>query len=762
MKPYIVILMLLSISILAAANLEQYSTQGSVLTARLESLRLSPMADEPASIDEGDTSAPSSALMRTFAFPYQQVQIQVNSMHWNVFDLNGNFLYNEQRSINNALQVANSFTFREMTGVTIRIETQISSESTIRTLTEVDFQLLGSQLVEFPTSISPAFIDAYRELADNFEQSYLRTIPLSRPKMLIISHTQLATYQTEYVKWKKSQGFDVYVANKSDIGSSVEQIKNYIYSHYQQYKCDYLFLWGDVTGTFAIPTSFYPSPEYAENDADDNYFATLTGDDYFPEMIVGRFSFNDASEFITMTNKTISYEKTPFMTDTNWMTKALVVAGNYAEGGLRPTTPVYMSRWLRNKMLDYGYTQVDSVFYPPSFPGTSSITQAINQGVQYISYRGWGDANGWHYPSFHISDLNSTFNGPKMPIVYSIVCNTGDFANSVNPSFGEKWMRMGTMSSPGGCIAFVGPSDLHTKTRLNNSISSGAFRSIMDLGVRGFGSSVLIGKVELYKNFPNDIAPGQYVPFYYHVYNILSDPSLNMWSLTPNTISESVIQGGLSFAQSDSHIRINGANLNGAMVTGTKNGIDFQHAKVQNGYAILPIDPSQIGNLTITITKPDFVPLVRELSPSGTAAIGVVSNSLANSLINPGSNYNLALDFKNLSTAAYSAVNVTLSSNHSSVNFSQPTQTISSLNAGATSTLSFAFTTSNNLQPNEILDFTVTISNPAVTSVFQLKSGGAIIRVNNHSGTLVPGSNNNVISFTVANQGNVAMNDIDI
>ncbi|GAB1367365.1 hypothetical protein MASR1M36_22370 [Candidatus Cloacimonadaceae bacterium] len=761
MKQYIVILMLLCCALLGATSLQQYRTNGNVLTARLQQLQLAPVPNAEPNLDEGDVQPSLPVITRTFAFPYANAEINLIGMLWNVYDRQGNFLYSENTRDTEAVTLVHGFTFREMQGWTVKISTQKEAGEQIKTLAEINFELLGSQPVAIPNGLSPAFIEAYKALADNFDYSYLRTLPLNRPKMLIISHSQLAAYQTEYLKWKRSQGYDVYVLNRSDLGSSLQDIKAAILAHYQQYQCDYLFLWGDVNGTFAIPTNFYPSPEYAENDADDNYFATLDGEDYFPEMVVGRFSFADASEFITMTNKTMSYEKTPSMTDTNWMKKALVVAGNYAEGGLRPTTPVYMSRWLRDKMLGHGYTQVDSVFYPPSYPGTSSILQAINQGVQFISYRGWGDANGWHYPSFHIPDLNSTFNGAKMPIVFSIVCNTGDFANSVNPSFGEKWMRMGTMSTPGGCIAFVGPSDLHTKTRLNNSISSGAFRSILDQGVRGFGTSVLLGKIELYKNFPNDIAAGQYVPFYYHVYNILSDPSLNMWVLTPNTIPSSVIQGGLEYAQSDSHIRIEAANLDGAMVSGTKNGTDYLYATVQNGYAILPLDPEQSGNLTITITKPNFVPLVAQLSPSEDATLGIVDNSLNEAYINPASNYELNLQVKNFSTAAFSNTALTLSCSHPAVSITQNTQNMASLAAGATANLSFAFSTSGAIYPGEILDFIITTTNPATTKVFQLKAGGAKIIVYNHTGTFALGQANN-ISFTVCNAGNVDMNNINI
>ncbi|MDD2227834.1 MAG: C25 family cysteine peptidase [Candidatus Cloacimonetes bacterium] len=761
MKQHIALFLLLGISILGAVGTDHYQATNSGLRAQLESVRLAPMLPQIADVDEGDASAPTPTITKTYAFPFHHAELQISSMLWNVYDKQHNFLYTDAQRISSVLQVAHTFQFREMAGVTIKIESQVETPENIRTLVNVDFELIGSDPIVFPETVSAAFVDAYEALADNYDQSYLRNLPLARPKMLIISHAALAEYQISYINWKRSLGFDVYVVNKADIGNSIQEIKSFIASHYQQYKCDYLFLWGDTTGNFPIPTNFYPSPEYAENDADDNYFVTLEGDDYFPEMLAGRFSFNDAFEFITMVNKTIAYEKTPIMNNTAWMKRNLVVAGNYAEGNLRPSTPISMSQWLRTKMMNHGYAQVDTVYYPPSFPGTFNIRTAINQGVQFISYRGWGDANGWHYPYFHTSDLSTTENGARMPIVFSIVCNTGDFANSVNPSFGEAWMRRGSTSTPGGCVAFVGPSDLHTKTRLNNAISSGAFRSILDLGVRGFASSVLMGKVELYKNFPNDIAPDQYVAFYYHVYNILSDPSMNMWVLVPDTIPESVIDEGLSFAQSDSHIRISAANLDGAMVSGTKNGTDFTYTKVLSGYAVLPIDPTMEGNLTITISKPNFVPLVKELNPVGTAKIGIISNSMAEQLVNPATTTTVSLGFKNFSTAAYNGVNVTISANNPGISFTQANQTISAIAPGAETSLSYELLVAPTLSPGEVIDFTITMDNPSEQQLFQLKTGGAAIRIIAYQGQIIPGQINSV-QFTATNTGNVAMNDISI
>lgn len=304
MKQYILILILFACSLLTATTLQTFSCNSSTLQAHFEGLR-----QEPVLLEEIDTEVSETVnnaiITKTLAFPFAEAELQISTMLWNVFDTQGNYLYNEWKNIENAVSLVHGFTFREMRGYTIRIETQITENNIIRTLKELNFTLMGYNPVQIPASLSPAFIDAYKALADNFTESYLRDIPFSRPKMLIITHSQLTNYQNDFIAWKKSLGFEVYTVNKSDIGSTAQDIKNYIAIHYQTYKWDHLFLWGDVTGTYSIPTNYITSPEYAENDADDNYYTMLEGDDYFPEMLVGRFSFANASEFITMTNKTI-------------------------------------------------------------------------------------------------------------------------------------------------------------------------------------------------------------------------------------------------------------------------------------------------------------------------------------------------------------------------------------------------------------------------------------------------------------------------
>ena len=755
MRNYLLIVIMLSLSLLYAAVGDICQTTATGVDARLQGLRSAPQNASEIS----DPEFPETTLLsRTYALPFQSVELSVQNLEWNVFDRGGNFLYTEQNRGLDALSVGNSFSFREMRGFTVLIQTQIDDGERIRTLTNAEFSLTGQQPLDIPQSVSPAFIDAYRELADNFDTSYLRDLPVARPRMLILSHANLANYQTDFVQWKRQQGFDVYVAYPSETGTSLTDYRNFIQNHYQQYHCDYLLLLGDVTGqgSYTIPTAFYPSPEYAENDADDHQYTLLEGDDYFPEMLVGRLSFNDISEFLTMASKTVSYERAPFMNNTTWMTRGLTVAGNYAEGGLRPITPVQMSRWLRDKMLDHGYAAVDTVFYPPTYPGTPDITAAINQGVQFISYRGWGDANGWHYPSFHNPDLNSTVNGPRMPVVFSIVCNTGDFANPVNPSFGEKWMRMGSVAQPNGCVAFVGPSDLHTKTRLNNSISSGSFRSIFDYGVRGFASSVLMGKIELYKNFPNDIGPNQYVAFYYHVYNLQADPSLKMWVLVPDSIPESVIEGGLAFSPSASHIRVNAPANNGALVTGTRNGTDFSHAQVKDGFAILPIDPEASGDLILTVSQDNFLPLVRTLTPSGPAGIGITANSAEQQTLIPNNVFNGEITLKNFTAAAVTVSDLSLSAeDFATVDYSHSPFNLA---AGGTHTISFNITGHADIIPRRNISFSLQSDAADLDQQFQMYGGGAEFTILGATGTIAIGGTSSV-EFQVMNTSSFPLSD---
>ncbi|OQY37386.1 MAG: hypothetical protein B6226_05250 [Candidatus Cloacimonetes bacterium 4572_65] len=694
-------------------------------------------------------------ISRTFALPANNIELVINSMKLVTYDESGNVVSSTRSIDSNLVTISNTFQMRELHGFSININSTQNLRNGKQVVEAVEFELHGLDMIDQPVEVSEAFVNSYMKLATNYRDSYLAGLPLSKPKMLIVNSSSSATaYVNAFATWKRACGFTVDTILKDASWTSATVVRSHIAAYYEANRPDYILLLGDTSGNLAIPTNMYQSPDGTEDDADDNFYTMLEGDDYFPEAFIGRFSFNYLMEFGTLASKTIKYEKEPFRHNPAWMSKALVVAGNYAEGNLQPATPVRMSRWIRERFLDAGYTQVDTVFYPPSYPGTSLIQSSINQGVQYISYRGWGDANGWHYPLFHMDNLIQTNNVNTTPIVYSIVCNTGDFANSVSPSFGEKWMTMGTAANPGGCVAFVGPSDLHTKTKYNNAISSGMFSSFLQHDNRIFGTTVLDGKLELYQNYPLNRGPNDYVAFYFRVYNMLCDPSLKMWVGEPLDMEITGLPNSLD--QGTSSLEFVLPDMEGAILTSTKDNVSFEYARIRDGRATLPINTEMTGDVTIQVTYPNYEPYIVIIPVSASNNIAITNIEIANGMLQPGYTSDVTLTLKNYGTD-YSGVTANLASSNPNISISNADQNVGNLANDATTDVTYSVTVSADAERREAADFTLDLEPSGNSEKFSRFLSGASLEFQSVSGEMLAGQSNE-ISLTFKNAGNVDLN----
>ena len=367
-------------------------------------------------------------------------------------------------------------------------------------------------------------------ITDNYNIPISQLNP-QRGTFLIIAPDGILQYLPDFVSFKKSQGFDVELIGLSDAGSTAENIKNLIGDKLlNDPMLEYVLLVGDVDGFAAFP-SFYYGPE---NDVTDQKFTHLMGNDNIPDVFIGRLSIDSLSDLAVIMAKTIRYARDPLAFNSDWLSRGLIVAGNYANTYPIPVTPKWTSYWLRDELLSYGYNQVDTVFYPPIQQGSSYIIPSIDNGVGIVNYRGWGDANGWHYPEFHVDNVNELNNGWLTPVFMSYVCNSNDFANSVDPCLAEAVLRGGTPSVPKGGVAFVGPSDLHTSTKYNNVINAYMYDAMLNNNIVELGPAMQAGQSGLIKEFPAQSGPGEAQEFYSHVYNILGDPSLSVYINTPN------------------------------------------------------------------------------------------------------------------------------------------------------------------------------------------------------------------------------------
>lgn len=428
-----------------------------------------------------------------------------------------------------------------------------------------------------------------------------------RGSYLIIAPDGVMNYLPDFVSFKQSQGFDVHVVALSEAGSNAEDIKTTITQKLEEDPMlEYVLLIGDVDGFAAFP-SFYYGPE---NDVTDQKFTHILGDDNIPDVFIGRLSIDSISDMAVIMYKTMQYIRDPLAFNQDWLSRGLVVAGNYSNTYPIPITPKWTSYWLREELLDFGYSQVDTVFYPPTQQGAPYIVPLIDNGVGIVNYRGWGDANGWHYPEFHVDDVNDLNNGWLTPVFMSYVCNSNDFANSVDPCLAEAILRGGTPTVPKGGVAFVGPSDLHTSTKYNNVINAYMYDAMLNHGVVELGPAMQAGQSGLIKEFPAQNGPGEAQEFYAHVYNILGDPSLQVYTNTPDQFT-------LDIESFDSHdglidmtvFNSNGQPVNQAVISIMNNDeMITKGISDENGKFVTTLDPSDISySINVYANKGGFI-----------------------------------------------------------------------------------------------------------------------------------------------------------
>jgi len=513
--------------------------------------------------------------------------------------------------------------------------------------------------------ISEAFLPLYRSMIANFDEylSTLTTTSVKRGGILIVT-PNLSGYlwknaMAEIANWKRKKGYDVALVTTDDIDHTdgrptQTQIKNYLQTAYNTWDVppEFVYLVGDEDIN-VIPD--YPYSYYAS----DHQYACLDGSDYIPDVAVSRVSVDNLNELNTWIAKTLKYERNPDISvDPGYWKRAIMVAG-----GQQTVTCPWIVLWARERLLMHGFTQIDTVFDRGSDPPDYRMTNPITAGVGYINYRGWAGSSGWYDPSYNISALNQCQNVNKPGIMTSIVCGTGNFGASTDPCFGETWIRMGSATAPRGGPSFFGCTDGGTHTRWNNPISYGLYNSFLEEGAYHFGIAVIGGKMTQYLNFPRDLGV---IQKYFHTYNSLGDPELEMRLTTPIHLT---VNHFTEVGEGESHLEVRVMDefhnyVENAYVTlimgSGANESFFSVAKTDvYGMAHLDMPTDTIGTLDLTVTGRDLNPymatvaLVRADMSVGYTTFTVdddmygSSNGNSDGQINPGETIELGIELKN-------------------------------------------------------------------------------------------------------------------
>ncbi|MCK4510619.1 hypothetical protein KAW64_02720, partial [bacterium] len=384
---------------------------------------------------------------------------------------------------------------------------------------------------------SAAFEPIYAAVVDNFDQ--LPRAEVQRGSYLVITVDDYAAAMGPFVEWKRQRGIETELVTLSQIGASPtnQDIKDYIQNAYDTWPNppDYVLLVGDSTmsGSYGTMPCWY-IPAVPFDQVTDHPYTELAGGDYFPDVIIGRMSVDNPTEATIATLKVMSYERDCDGPNNDWYKNALMVAGNYGATP-PPTSPRQTVLRVREMLLDCGYAQVDTVMYPP-YIAPNPIGSIIESGVGLVNYRGWGAAQGWHYPEYYVEDINALSNGNMLPAMTSFVCGTANWESwGFDPCFGEAWIRSGSPGNLKGGPVMCGPSDFNTHTRWNNAVGIGFYQGLLYEDLDHFGQALVRAKFEVWKWFIDERIGEDWVDYYFNVYSVLGDPELWMRFDSPSS-----------------------------------------------------------------------------------------------------------------------------------------------------------------------------------------------------------------------------------
>jgi len=559
------------------------------------------------------------------------------------------------------------------------------------------------ETITVPQSLGQVF----KNLILNYEYN-----PETKPQgLLIITPNSFYSAVLPLADWKEKKGWKVTVAILSETGNTSTAIKNYISNAYYNWNPppEYVLLIGDKDSLPCFTISSNPT---------DHPYTTIEGNDFLSDLFIGRISVANVNELNTVIAKILGYEKNPYTADTLWFKMALMVAGNYPGNMM---TPIPTKKWVREKLLNYGFYQVDTVFYPPILNGQTAITNSVNQGVAFVNYRGGiASWSGWDRPSFYNTDVIGLSNGWKLPVVTSIVCLTGNFG--AEPCFGESWLRAGNPSTPKGAVGFFGASPPTTHSRWNNCLDYGIYWGLLQDSIFYLGPMTYHGKMEVYLNFPLETSPDSGSEFYFNAFNLLGDPSLEVWTGVPQNFivnhQATMPVGTNSF--SAQVLNPSSQPVKGAMVSlYTKNETKEVEFTDVSGLANFQITTSTADTLFVTVNKHNFIPYCGYALVNNSAVyVGYYSHAIAdpggnnNGEINPGETIQLTITLKNYGNST-TATNVSakLTTIDPLISITDSIKNYGSIAPGATAHSSpFFFNVSQNIKNNHTIKFDIAIS----------------------------------------------------
>ena len=579
-----------------------------------------------------------------------------------------------------------------------------------RMVVDIHFEGEGENPKLNPTNVlTRSFLKTYERFVLNFDQ-IKGGKDVVDGSVLIITYDNFHDQVQPLADWKHKRGLSTHLVDLSEVGVTNTDIYNYIYDAYHTWPNppEYVILVGDIQ---QIPTNNGISC------ITDHKYVTVDGSDYFADIHIGRISVQTQAEATHVITKTLNYRNNPYVDQTEWFMRGMTISGSdYVDD--------YNALICGNFMVDYaGFTYFDSLWASLGNDTPTQISNRLNQGRSWIAYFGHGWATGWSPSGFDNSDIDALNNGEKLPAIFSVACNNGEFDYS-SDCFAEKWIKVGSVGNEKGAV-IICASTRGSSFFWSDTMGRGTFKAYFKDSLFHFTPAVNQGKMMMYTYFPQ--GPGGTTEREMQMYTTFGDPELDPWSGVPESLDvthpDFVIVGGEPFTVT---VELNSQPLKDALVCLIKDSEVYESARTgPDGQVTLIPNPATPGTMDLTVTGHNAYPYettVEVISPSGPYLVYYSSEIDDDNLgesqgnsdgdVDIGETIELPVMLKNLGDSTAVQVSATLSTTDSRITITDDLEDYGDIPAGDTAFCSddFDFWVSPEIADGEIISFNLDIT----------------------------------------------------
>lgn len=535
----------------------------------------------------------------------------------------------------------------------------------------------------------PSFAAIYSDIigAEDLQNESQRALP---GQILMIARTNLVATLQPWANWKTASGRPCQIIVPNGTGSATSDLQPIINTAYNTWDppLETVLLIGDggTSGDYYLPS--YTLSTW--NTASDHGFAMIAGNDTIADAWVGRVSCTTAQELQTQINKSMNYERTPYMgstgSDTTWYTYGWGYAGtNHDVYSNRPNVRYCLSMMNARGITNTVYDEYNSTGTPFS---ATLIASRLTPGAIF-----WANRESW-VGEMSTSDFTNINNYNKPFISLNVTCGSGDWYGATN-GLQEGITKLGTPTQPRGAITGFATSTTGTNPGHNNVISAGTFYGFGVKNLRQPGPMYYEGKYQMWRNYPASDEPNRSNFIFWN--NAMGDLSVNIWTGVPRAITANIPQT-LAIGQNRLSFQVlqGTTPLEGALVTAWKKNVSGvyetydRYMTTSNGNVLLTLSNVTSGSMFVTITGNkvglNVIPIIDTIAitqastdlcfASTTIADDNNSGRIGNldGIANPGETLDLTVSLINRGTTSATNVRGTLTSTDSRVVVTNPLQ----------------------------------------------------------------------------------------